>query len=270
MKYILPEQEIIKKYIDGGSLRTLGFEYNVGYDTIQQILIRNNIKRRKVGNQPYYYVNHDIFDNINCVNARILGLIASDGNISKRSSYRVRFWNKELELCEFVKNHLGGTIKYAKNKNCYSTELVSEKIYKYLNNIGITENKSKTLNIDFSIFNDNKELKYSFLIGLLEGDGNILYLKRSNNSIVTDISLITGSKLFKEQLLLNYAEFQKVDIIGSELQNKNISVNYKLIVNTNINKLLLTKTILEISKICGIHKRKYNFIQQVNNYLESR
>ncbi|HOI60231.1 MAG TPA: LAGLIDADG family homing endonuclease [Candidatus Pacearchaeota archaeon] len=129
--------------------------------------------------------------------AYIIGLIATDGYLSKDGRH-IEFTSKDLELIEKFKKILKLKNKISiksdgKTKNTYyRIQFGNVKFYKYLNGIGITNNKSKT--IDKVII--PQEYFYDFLRGHFDGDGSFYsyFDKRWKNSFMFYISFHSASK----------------------------------------------------------------------------
>ena len=94
-------------YLSGKSKNSLKNEYKVSEGTIGRALKRNNIHIRQVSetNISKYNINHSFFekDNINSNSAYILGLIASDGCVSKVDNcISIELKSDDIELLEEV------------------------------------------------------------------------------------------------------------------------------------------------------------------------
>lgn len=105
--------------------------------------------------------------------AYVVGLITTDGNLSSDKRHIV-FVSKDIQLIELSKKILGlknkiGVKKsgYTGEKSCYYIQFGDVVFYKWLQKIGLTPNKTKTLG----------ELKipdrflFDFLRGHFDGDG---------------------------------------------------------------------------------------------------
>lgn len=108
-----------------------------------------------------------------------VGLLASDGNLSKDGRHIV-FVSKDIDLiktfkiCFGLKNKIANKNSgYNKNGKYYYIQFGNVKLYRWLNNIGITANKSKTIGI---LKIPNKYF-FDFLRGLLDGDGCVTSFK---------------------------------------------------------------------------------------------
>ncbi len=109
-----------------------------------------------------------------CDLAYAIGLIASDGCLSKDGRH-IYFVSKDLDMVEHFKQALkidttvyktrnGGSLE----KKYYSVNFGDKVFYKFLNEIGITSAKSKTIqsiSVPEEFFSD-------FLRGLFDGDGS--------------------------------------------------------------------------------------------------
>lgn len=180
------EQEIIIKYQNGDSTRTLSKEYNCSPSTIKNILDRNNIPMRTLSearrNYLCYTIKEDAFTIIdNPDKAYWLGVMYSDGYISKKqytNSFGLAVAEKDLEWVEKFKEFLNynGEIKHYLVSNGYNTNsryvrllIGNNKIVEDLEKLGVIEQKTKIISclpeIDF--LDD-------FIRGYIDGDGSLL------------------------------------------------------------------------------------------------
>lgn len=107
--------------------------------------------------------------------AYALGLIATDGNLSKDGRH-INFTSKEAELinsfkkCLQLNNKIGLKARGgSKDKKYFQIQFGDKNFYQFLINIGLTPAKSKTisaLSVPDNYFAD-------FLRGCIDGDGNI-------------------------------------------------------------------------------------------------
>ncbi len=111
--------------------------------------------------------------------AYVIGLIATDGNLSKDGRH-IDFTSKDIEQIQNLikildlKTKIGIKSSGTSNRKYYRTQFGNVKFYKFLLYIGLTPAKSKTLGklkIPDKYFAD-------FLRGHLDGDGSILYIPR--------------------------------------------------------------------------------------------
>lgn len=128
-----------------------------------------------------------------------VGLIATDGNLSKDDRHIV-ITSKDQALLEGLKRILHLSLKLTKKARGYSTEkkyfalqIGDVKFYKFLLNIGLSQNKSLTLGkikVPKKFFKD-------FFRGVIDGDGSIsTWIHKSNANIQWSSRVVSGSKKF--------------------------------------------------------------------------
>ncbi len=148
-------------------------------------------KRGKVS-QGYFDINENFFSSWSSEMAYILGLIATDGCVSKSGS--VSLCINDKDLLEKVKNVMGSahTIKYyGHQKGLYSFNFSRQKLCADLKQLGILPNKS--LNIRFPDVPD--AFLVDFVRGVFDGDGSVFFEKRSPKFPLR-ASFISSSKEF--------------------------------------------------------------------------
>lgn len=111
--------------------------------------------------------------------AYAIGLIASDGNLNKDGRH-IEFASKDIELIENFKKALlidNKITKHARggeiDKRYFTVKFGDKVFYKYLNQIGLTAAKSRTIKsveVPVAFFGD-------FLRGLFDGDGTFYVFK---------------------------------------------------------------------------------------------
>ncbi len=130
----------------------------------------------------------------------VIGLIATDGNLSK-SGRHINITSKNNKHLLSVKKALGlnnnkvtkkSRAKY-KEKNYSFLQFSDVKFYKYLLNIGLTPKKSLTLGelkIDHKYFID-------FLRGVIDGDGSIsTWIHNTNNNRQWSLRIFSAAPIF--------------------------------------------------------------------------
>ncbi len=131
--------------------------------------------------------------------AYAIGLIVSDGNLSKDGRHIV-FTTVDKDLAVVFMSALGIKNVYMREKSdkrkraCYDIQFSDVLFYLFLNSIGITQNKSKTIGkvlIPPPYFG-------SFVRGVFDGDGSIHHYKdkRWNNSYLFYLSFASASQIF--------------------------------------------------------------------------
>ena len=128
----------------------------------------------------------------------IVGLITTDGNLSKDGRH-FDFTSKDIDQVKNFKNILGLSNKislkkssYAKRRTYYRIQFGNVNLYRFLIEIGLHPNKSKSL----------EELKVpdeyfiDFIRGFLDGDGftNSFWDKRWKNSFMIYTGFVSASK----------------------------------------------------------------------------
>ncbi len=148
--------------------------------------------------QSFFDINDNFFSNWSPEMAYVLGLIATDGCISRSGA--VSLCINDKDLLETVKKAMGSEhdIKYyGRQEGLYSFNFSRQKLTADLNKLGIFSNKS--LNIRFP------DVPAGFLIdfirGVFDGDGSVYFDIRSKNCPVRT-NFVSGSKEFIEKLEL--------------------------------------------------------------------
>jgi len=157
-----------------------------------------------------YKVNSDFFKTWSPKMSYVLGFVSADGSLEDASYLRgkyLRVCSKDLEIIEKIKTVMASEHKIVKikpkeilsngkkylAKEQYLIRIGSHEIYNDLIRLGITPNKSKT--IQYPVL--PKEFFFHFLRGYLDGDGCIHYYKPKKRLLVVFTS---GSKTFLEGL----------------------------------------------------------------------
>jgi len=156
------------------------------------------------GDKPrfrHYAVNEDIFKTWSRTSAYLVGLILTDGNINK-GGRAFNIASKDIELLEKTRKAFSSEHPITKcpDKDLHILSIGSIAIVRDLENIGILQNKSKTLTMPVV----PPEYFFDFLRGYIDGDGMIvtrpkrgMHLKLSTGSpyILDDISDIITNML---------------------------------------------------------------------------
>lgn len=152
-------------------------------------------KRGKVP-QGYFDINENFFSKWSPGMAYVLGLIATDGCVSRSGA--VSLCINDKELLEKVKNIMGSahTIKYyGHQEGLYSLNFSRQKLCADLNRLGVYPNKSLTIR-----FPDVPDaFLIDFIRGVFDGDGSVFFEKRSPK-LPLRASFISSSKDFIETL----------------------------------------------------------------------
>lgn len=186
-------QEIVKLHSEGKSPTEIAKMFNTYNTTIRRILLKENVILKNQS-EALASITINPFQNYKTdeISAYWLGYLISDGSVSMgKGGYRVIInTNKDPQHLQKYANYIGKPLRRYFNKTHnvweYSVVFYNKTIVQWLDNLGITPNKSLT-------FRFKGELNSNLVRGVFDGDGCIHADGR--------ISLVTGSNLFKEQLL---------------------------------------------------------------------
>ena len=144
-----------------------------------------------------------------------MGLIATDGYISlktNRVSIRIRNVGAKA-LLNAIKDyfHFSGEVRVYKGKD-YDLTITSKELITLLEQHNIS-GADKTFTVGVPDFYPNEDCVRMFLRGILDGDGNIHFIKKDNKIKQYEFRLVTGSlnliqgvqRLFKEYLDIDTA-----------------------------------------------------------------
>lgn len=190
------EQEILQSYKQGKSISEIAKHYNSYNTSIKRVLNRNGIFYNLTKSEHRTSVKINPFLDLNNPEVQYwLGMIVTDGNIYK-TRISLDCGEKDLEHLkkyhQFTKttNIINKSLSKKFNTYQYSVRFKNEEIAKYLISLGIHENKSYTVKVNFPI-------TYDFLRGVIDGDGCI-EIKKDSKKLY--ISIVTASEDFKNQL----------------------------------------------------------------------
>lgn len=191
------QEDICRDYLNNMSNKELAYKYKIHRVTVQSILKRNNIILRKQSetSRKNFIINFK-GDILTTNDAYILGLIWSDGNLS-RNCIEIVLQKNDEKLLKDISQYVysKNTLTYREGRNVilngkeYSCKpqvrfrITNKEISDKLRKVGLMENKS--LNCRFPKI--ETEYISHFLRGLLDGDGCI-YTKNKNNCRVTIVS----------------------------------------------------------------------------------
>lgn len=205
------EKLIVELYNSGISQKNIADSMGTYNTTIRRILKRNNIRIR-----PQTEVRSTISANPfigDATSNYFLGYIAADGNIASKS-WKTFKYAINLSTCKdphilykfksFVKSANKVRSKTHKKFKTpeYSYTFSHKETWEYMNKIGLTGNKSKTLKMSIPLTRD-------FIRGVLDGDGTItIQNKRALHGGYATASITTASCEFSKQLLKTLKRFK--------------------------------------------------------------
>ncbi|MHA1198121.1 MAG: LAGLIDADG family homing endonuclease [Candidatus Heimdallarchaeaceae archaeon] len=213
--------------------------------------------------------------------AELLGLIVSDGNLSKEK-YRISFYSKSDELLQKYENLVKKTLnievkKYTDKRNNVTRLYFNDKeTHQYFMSLGIpNEKKSKSKCIIREIKKSHSNVIQSFLSGVINGDGSV-----SNRKYGGIIDIVVGNretadfyhKLFRKIGIT--AKVNKTTQFGGGIIKRGKYTTYKVSVTgvANIQKLDPTKLLTykkdNYSKIIQ-RQDKSDKVYKIDNLIET-
>ena len=197
---------IIKEYANGTTMKSLGKQFDVKYETIRLLLHKYNIKTR--GNKHNYPRIENIFSTIDTrEKAYWLGVLYADGSIKEKSN-EISLGLSDKDHVEKFKNFIGASNhriqviepndkKNKLTKNFYMFSIRDAQIHNDLIKHGCLPNKN---HLNLHIPKDMLEnLKIDFIRGYFDGDGGFYFAK---NKYKKDRLVITfaGSKTMMQDI----------------------------------------------------------------------
>lgn len=196
------QEEITKLYQEGKTAKEisslLGFKYN---QPVYNYFKKMGWGRTGKTGKRIYKVNEDFFKCINTEEkAYILGFICADGHIEK-DRLNITVSIKDRDILEKIRYamHSNHPIKEVQRTNPYKktnrenlilSELMigSVELVKPLFNMGLTTNKTYTLNGDILKYIP-KYLIRDFLRGYFDGDGNVFFGRRYSSGYKYNVNI---------------------------------------------------------------------------------
>ncbi|MGV8140913.1 MAG: LAGLIDADG family homing endonuclease [Candidatus Woesearchaeota archaeon] len=226
MSVIIPKdkKEEHVKYIKSNfykhSQREIARKLKVGKTTINRWSNEVGLKFKK------HAANSNFFDRLNEESAYILGLIFADGNISwdtKKGYYTLTITaaKKDKEHLERIRQIMSSTkpLIYAVKTKSYRLIINDKKLCKRLMYLGVIPKKS--LIVKFPQI--PKVYLRHFIRGVIDGDGNIRYVKRQRSPYF-EITIASGSTAFCEGFIKAIK-----DCIGIDANIRKVGQNTKII-----------------------------------------
>src|SRR6478609_846753 len=224
-------QKVISVYNNGEkSFNEVARLCSVNNVSVKTILKRKGIKlHNKSKFYRKYKLNEDYFQDINTEKkAYFLGLILADGCVHKRrltislqeeDRYILEKFIRELK---FTGNLYKIKPRNPNHKIQYNLTIVSEKIIKDLNRLGIIERKS--LVVKFPKIDDN--LIVHFIRGVFDGDGSVFKTIRKTGREEVKAEFVGSIPFINE--LAKYIQKQDINVNGIKLvnNNKNASIYF--------------------------------------------
>ncbi len=215
--------------------------------------------------------------------AFLLGALVSEGSFHNN---QILFNNSNYEFYNKVKkavvNQFKGIILYERKlrkSHCFELSIYYKIVVRFLENIGLKNVTSKDKEIPFTILQSKKEFLSSFLSGLFEGDGSVIYkIDKRHSGKGIELTYNSKSKKLINQLkivLLNFGIITTnpyidkrnncIKLIISDVSNIR---KFKTYINFSCSR---KKQILDkITKINSNRMSKNDFIPFITNYLKRK
>lgn len=100
------QDKIVEEYTQGATQAALSRKYGISCYLIKKVLSKHNVRLHPAGNQTQrkYEVDDSFFDTQTHDMAYVLGLLASDGNVSKKENGdRICLERKKLKFDSLIK-----------------------------------------------------------------------------------------------------------------------------------------------------------------------
>lgn len=174
-------------------------------------------------------VRHDYFHSIDRpIQAYILGLLASDGNVyTDRPRIQFSVHEKDGVLTEIVRNELAPGLRISapscRDYKLAKLQFTSPRMYADLATLGIVPKKSHILKWPETLA---AAFINSYLLGILDGDGWITIDKRKQTTYYT-IGLMSASTSFLERAAIEISAALDVPIAHlSSVNNRAFTIRY--------------------------------------------
>lgn len=183
-------------------------------------------KRTKVP-QRYFHINEDFFSKWSPEMAYVLGLLMTDGCLSKEEngSYNIRLCLTDKELLDKVAKAMGSEHTIAESKSRKGLHMFifgREKMAQDLIKLGMKPRKS--LNLRFP--GVPKEYLRGFIRGVFDGDGSVYFTPKSPGYPLIS-KFVSGSKAFIYELEARLRGLGMPKRTIYEQKGKNISYMFK-------------------------------------------
>ena len=179
-------------------------------------------------------LNHDLFSSIRTEGeAYWLGFITADGYLGKtRNEIIIQLHKKDRNHLEKFKKFVNSNNKISiLYRNAYRTRIFSKQIYQFLNNLGVYNNKSHTVQPCSQI--PDHLLKH-YWRGMIDGDGCIFHGKngRWNLSLVGNKYMLEGFRDYINNIINIERKIRPHSTIyqicyGGKISQKIVNIIYK-------------------------------------------
>lgn len=207
----LNKEYLEKNYIElRRPIKEIALECGVCVGTIEQTLrkfgltnirsrIKNPINNNRICESPEMYY--------------FMGLIATDGYISlKTNRVAIRLRNNGAsELLNAIKEYFEfpGEVRIYAGKD-YDLTMTSRELITFLEQHNIC-GENKTFNVDIPDYYPNEDCARMFMRGVLDGDGNIHFIRKGNKITQYEFRLVTGSLSFIDSIRGLFNTYLNID-----------------------------------------------------------
>lgn len=264
------EKKAIYNYVKlHKGLQSAGREFGISQFMMEKILKKYGVKKRtyteakQIGRK--YSCNDDFFKDQNSNMAYILGLIASDGSISKKENLiAIQLQEEDRDILEQIRNitqverPLEEYIRKETNHKICSFRNWSSEWKKDLSHFGITPQKTFTLQPPLFL---KKEYIIDYIRGYFDGDGSI-YSVESQNRVFFEISGASKSTIdWIRDVLVN----QYYILVNKEIKEtlSNGTIMYKIKIGDK-KELLKLYSVLYKNKELFLQRKKEKFENLLN------
>jgi len=287
------EEVVPRLPIDKDELKVLYIDKKYSQDSIGKILncsqwvISKRLRdfgipaRQKTCNlvKRKYVYNRDFLQNITPEISWVLGLLVSDGFVTNNileGCFGLKLKENDKDCIFKVKKILKfsgpilktkTTLRYKGKEKIYKSRLLKIndiKMVRELEGIGIKENKTLKENfLECIACTNNEEVISSFIRGIYDGDGSVLY-DRLRNSVCFQI--VGTSQLLTEiqKYLMLYCNVNKT-VLTRNITNKN---HYALRYRGNIQATSILDWMYKYSNLNTRLRRKYNAFCEIRRYIK--
>lgn len=191
----------LKEFLLKHSNKEASEKFHVHEGTIEKICRKMGLKK---GRHFKHTKNENFFENIDSHDkAYLLGIMYSDGFVKRNSCFGLVLHKDDEELLHFFKEKISysGPLKTSSSfakKNQICLEICSKKICEDLVKLGCVVNKSLTLK--WPSFLDNSPYVWSFILGVIDGDGHIQNYDGTVGCQITGaVDFCEGMKIFLQK-----------------------------------------------------------------------
>jgi hypothetical protein len=248
LKYQIDKETLEREYFENGkSQQEIGRALGIPQTVISARMKKFGLKAKnrvwkmvQWVKENAHKVNENYFDYLNVENTWVLGWLASDGYVREgryTKKFGVRLAKKDAEIVKKLKSLLGfdGPIyetntvlkKTGKKYELLHMQITSAKIVERLKEFGIVENKSLTIGFPKIIEKiENERLTKSFIFGVFEGDGSVLFDEKSKSpcfQIVGTKEMLSGI----QNQLIKYLNLRKTKLTKNTKLSNHYALRYR-------------------------------------------